>query len=160
MKYYFNYSHTRSYTGFVYGAGRRKQGNREGEARLCLRRIQMVDLNWTLHMHSKAADLLLPRLRKKRMQQRLSKVQFFCCYHVVSFHISPLCNEVCSLETQFGPVTKQKIFSLPHSSEILLSEQLRASFFYLLSRSLSNMQRHSREAVSGNTSSLGFHEAF
>lgn len=35
-----------------------------------------------------------------------------------------LYDKVCSLEPQFGPVTKQKIFSLPHSSRILSSEQL------------------------------------
>lgn len=126
---------------------------------LCLRRTQMVEWNWTLHAF-KGSWSAFTKIKKKGIQQRLSKVQSFCCYHVVSFHISLLCNKVCSLEPQFGPVTKQKIFSLPHSSEILSSEQLWVPFFYLLSSFLSNMQGHSREAVSGNTFSLGFHEAF
>ena len=94
-----------------------------GPGCLCLQRIQMVDWNWTLHAF-KGSWSAFTKIKKKGIQQRLSKVQSFCCYHVVSFHISPLRNEVCSLETQFGPVTKQKIFSLPHSSEILSSEQL------------------------------------
>lgn len=140
MKYYFNYGHTGSYSGFVWGAGRCKQGNREGGARLFL---SLKDSDGGVKLdnaHLQRQMICFYQDEEKRNPAKLSKAQSFCCYHVVYFHISLLCNKVCSLELQFGLVTKQKMFSLLHSSEILSSEQLRVSFFYLLSSFLSNMQ--------------------
>lgn len=116
--YYFNYGHTGSYIGL----GRCKQGNREGGARLSL---SSKDSDGGLKLDTAGIQkqlICFHQDQEKRIQQRLSKVQSFCCYHAVSFHISPLCDKVCSLEPQFGPVTKWKIFSLPPSSEILSPE--------------------------------------
>lgn len=61
------------------GAGRCKQGNTEGGARPSLSSKTQW---WTATghcMHSKSAYLLLPRSRKKGMQQRPSKLQSSGC---------------------------------------------------------------------------------
>ena len=94
---------------------------------LCLWKTQIVDWNWTLHTF-KGSWSAFTKIKKNGIQQRLSKVLSFCCYHVVSFHISPLCKKICSLEPQFGAVIKQKIFSLPHSRFFHLNNYEHLSF--------------------------------
>lgn len=83
-------------------------------------------------MLSKAADLLLPRSRTRESSGSCQKCSSFPGTMGVFSVFFPY-DKVCSLKPQFGPVTKQKIFSLPHSSRMLSSEQLWASFFYLFS---------------------------
>lgn len=142
------------------GAGRCKQGNTEGGARLSLSSKAQW---WTATghcMHSKSAYLLLPRSRKKGMQQRPSKLQSSGCYHGVSFHISPLCDEVCSYSHSLALWLQRKyLASLIHLRVCHLNNYEHLSFISS-AVSLATCKDTPEKVVSGKIFSLGSHGAF